>query len=226
MPQLGAADAHAVALSGRALWQLHQQRFFQQAGIHFVRFLALCWPPRPKLMTERSVTVRRGVAEDLEAIVQLQLDLARETENGLELDRARVAAGVGAGLAGGAGALSPRYWVAVSASSGTVVGCVGVSPEWSDWWNCAYWWIISIFVGAGHRRHGVASELLRVLLAASDEDGVQTVNLRVEAENDGARAFYAAAGFATDTSHVVMSRGRKPDGAVVGTLTSSGAEKL
>jgi len=169
-----------------------------------------------------SFVVRRGVAEDLEAIVQLQLDLARETENGLELDRARVAAGVGAGLAGGAGALSPRYWVAVSASSGTVVGCVGVSPEWSDWWNCAYWWIISIFVGAGHRRHGVASELLRVLLAASEEEGVQTVNLRVEAENDGARAFYAAVGFATDTSHVVMSRGRKPDGAVVG--ASSGAE--
>ena len=91
-----------------------------------------------------------------------------------------------------------------------------MSPEWSDWWNTSYWWVISIFVMVDHRRRGVASDMLAALLAAAEAEEVQTVNLRVETENTGAQAFYAAAGFAVDGSHVVMSRGRKPDGGAVG----------
>ena len=163
-----------------------------------------------------AVTIRRGTTADLDGIVELQLALARETENGLELDPARVAAGVSAGLSDGVGALLPRYWVALSVTNGDVVGCVGVSPEWSDWWNAAYWWVISIFVRADDRRRGVASGMLAALLAAAEAEDVQAVNLRVETENTGAHAFYAAAGFAVDGSHIVMSRGRKPDGAAVG----------
>jgi hypothetical protein len=45
---------------------------------------------------------------------------------------------------------------------------------------------------------------------------VQTVNLRVERENEGAQKFYASVGFAVDDSHLVMSRGRKPDGGAIG----------
>ena len=68
----------------------------------------------------------------------------------------------------------------------SVVGCVGVSPEWSDWWNCQYWWIISIFVDSAHRRRGVGSAMIRRVLASASERDVQTVNLRVEASNASA----------------------------------------
>ena len=161
------------------------------------------------------VVVRRGRPADLQSIVQLTCDLAEETENGLKLDPATVTRGVTVGLGEeGEGALQPRYWVATVGDA--VVGFVGVSPEWSDWWATTYWWVISIFVAGTHRRQGVGAVMVQGLLAAADEGRVQTVNLRVEAENEGAQQFYRSVGFAVDGSHLVMSRGRKPDGGAVG----------
>ena len=162
------------------------------------------------------LSVRRATAADCSDIVALNCALARETEAGLELDPERVAAGVGACLRSSATPLSPRFWVAIEEETASVIGCIGVSPEWSDWWNCCYWWIMSVFVDARFRRRGVASLLLEQLLADSAIEDVQTVNLRVERCNVGAQAFYAARGFAVDDSHVVMSRGRRPDGGAVG----------
>ena len=75
----------------------------------------------------------------------------------------------------------------------------------------------SIFVDRNYRRTGVGSALLKGVLVSADQAGVQTVNLRVERENQSAQRLYRNVGFAIDDSHLVMSCGRTPSGAVVGT---------
>ena len=112
--------------------------------------------------------------------------------------------------------LDPKYWVAERASDKKLVGFLAVSPEWSDWWACCYWWVISVFVSAESRRSGIATSLFAALRSDAKAANVQTVNLRVEKENAGAQQFYKRIGFAEDPSHIVMSQGRKPDGKEVG----------
>ena len=169
--------------------------------------------------TEFELSVRPGRRDDLEQLVTLTCDLAEETEHGLQLDRAKVTAGVEAGLPAespedAAGGLQPRYWVAER--DGRLVGFVSVSPEWSDWWACAYWWIMSVFVQPSERRTGVASALFNAMFEDAEREGVQTINLRVERANQHAQSFYAKLGFFVDESHLVMARGRRPDGSVIG----------
>ena len=107
----------------------------------------------PAINAPASVSVRPGRASDLSHLVRLTCDLASETEHGLTLDKAKVTAGVAAGLptAAAAAALAPRYWVAEREDStergdSDLVGFVAISPEWSDWWACTYWWITSVYV--------------------------------------------------------------------------------
>jgi ribosomal protein S18 acetylase RimI-like enzyme len=115
--------------------------------------------------------------------------------------------------------LASKYWVATDGSD-KVIGMVGVSPEWSDWWGVEYWWIISVYVAPSSRRKGVAAKMLRGVLAAAEARGVQTVNLRVEKDNATAQALYRSVGFAVDPSHLVMACGRTPAGDFVGAQTT------
>lgn len=164
--------------------------------------------------------VRRGISSDLEGLIRLTQTLATETENGLVLHEEKLRVGIARGLPAEAEEneeeLSPKYWVAERRSDGRLVGFLAVSPEWSDWWATCYWWVISVFVEADSRRSKVATALFASMEADSAAAGVQTVNLRVESENAGAQQFYKRIGFAEDPSHIVMAKGRKPDGSLIG----------
>ena len=163
-------------------------------------------------------TIRPGLPKDLDTVVNLTCALAEETENGLQLMREKVNVGVSRGLreeAEGAASLRPRYWVAEN-EGGTVVAFVAISPEWSDWWATTYWWVLSVFVDPAARRQGIAKALFHAMQEDADRLGVQTINLRVETANASAQDFYKSCGFVVDDSHLVMSRGSKPDGTAVG----------
>ena len=179
-----------------------------------------------KLQNFNEVHIRPGSSEDLDSIVKLTFALANETEQGLVLDEARTRVGVGAGLIDRAeteprsGRLRPRYWVASIPSGdngcGRVdVGFVASSPEWSDWWGCEYWWITSVYVAPQCRRLGVGKRLFKAVFASADDANVQTVNLRVEKDNESAKRFYEAVGFKIDDSHHVLSKGKRPDGSSI-----------
>lgn len=191
-------------------WHLGlQARAGSPIGVTRARRVAAC--------VDMHVTVRRGCCEDLEQLVSLTCRLAAETENGLQLDRDRVAAGVTAGLhapsSDASSTLQPRYWVAEH--DRRLVGFTSISPEWSDWWACAYWWVMSVYVQPSDRRSGVASALFNAMYEDAEQEGVQTINLRVERANQQAQGFYAKLGFALDESHLVMARGRRPDGSLI-----------
>ena len=187
--------------------------------------------------------VRRARGGDLETIVRFTKALALETEAcslpdaGVRRAARRALARAPPLLGGFGGGLRPRYWLCESAATGAAVGfvltspaAVGdeaeaplpslrfvlTSPETSDWWGGEYWWVSSLFVDRAHRRAGVARALLRAVLADARAEGVQTVNLRVEAANASAQALYRSVGFEIDDSHFVMSCGRTPSGASVG----------
>ncbi len=58
--------------------------------------------------------------------------------------------------------------------------------------------ILRIAVEAGHRRQGVAQELLEQLFAIGNDQGITRWLLEVRSGNQAARAFYEANGFRTD----------------------------
>ena len=107
-----------------------------------------------------------------------------------------------------------RYWVAYDEYN-KVVGVIGVSPEYSDWWGTQYWWIVSLYTAPSYRRQGVARSLLEYVRKVSIEHKVQSLSLRVEVQNVNAQRLYKKVGFAIDNSHYVMTIGRTPGGTSI-----------
>jgi ribosomal protein S18 acetylase RimI-like enzyme len=132
--------------------------------------------------------VRPAEPRDADALVEGNVRMAQETE-GLALDRAVTAAGVRAALADPA---RGRYFV-VEAEA-VVVGQLMITLEWSDWRNGWYWWIQSVWVHPAHRGRGVYRALHEHVVAAARREGVRSVRLYVERENQRARAVYEALG--------------------------------
>ena len=159
--------------------------------------------------------VRSAASSDHGQLVCFTQAIAFETEGGLLLPPADVHRGVAFLLHSSDDGLRPHCWV--WEEDGGVVGMVSTSPEWSDWWGCEYWWVLTIYVAPAYRRRGIARALLAEVVAAAARDNVQTVNLRVERDNSAAQALYRDVGFAVDDSHLVMACGRTPSGKKVGT---------
>ena len=141
---------------------------------------------------------------------QATLQMAFETEN-VKLPVEGVERGVGTAFQNNhKDSLRLRYWVAHHEQK--VVGVIGVSPEYSDWWGAQYWWIVSLYTTPSYRRQGVARSLLEHVRKVSIEHKVQSVSLRVEVQNVNAQRLYKKVGFAIDNSHYVMTVGRTPGG--------------
>jgi ribosomal protein S18 acetylase RimI-like enzyme len=100
-----------------------------------------------------SLQIRPARPGDAETIAGLQVLMARETE-GLELDRETVGRGVRAVLGDPA---QGEYWIAED--EGRVVGCLMVTPEWSDWRDGTVLWVQSLYVLPEARGQGVYRRL-------------------------------------------------------------------
>lgn len=137
------------------------------------------------------VEIRPATLADVPVLADFNRRLARETE-GRELDPARVSAGVAAVLEDPA---KGRYYVAVPATGGGVVGQLMLTGEWSDWRNGCFWWIQSVYVDATHRGRGVFTALYRHVEAlARANPGVCGLRLYVEHHNAPARQAYQKLG--------------------------------
>lgn len=123
--------------------------------------------------------------EDLAAIVEFNLGLARESE-ARELDPQVLASGARAILADpGTG----QYWIATS--EGAPCGQSLVTVEPSDWGGGEYWWLQSVYVAPDYRGRGVFSALWRTITTAARESSrVCALRLYVDRGNSTARAVY------------------------------------
>ena len=169
---------------------------------------------KKKQEVRKGIEIREAEEEDRKSIVAMTLRMAYETEN-VKLPLEGVEKGVGTAFQhdkkeNTTTLLRLRYWVAYENKN--VVGMIGISPEYSDWWGTQYWWIVSLYTIPSHRRQGVASLLLEHVRNMSSHHKVQSLSLRVEVQNEKAQRLYKKVGFVIDKSHHVMTIGRTPGG--------------
>ncbi len=147
---------------------------------------------------QSEITVRPAQEHDLQAIVQFNLQLARETED-LTLDEATVSAGVAAVLDD---PTRGRYLLAFSDNH--PIGQLMQTWEWSDWRNGFLWWLQSVYVDPPYRRQGVFRALWNQLLKQARQDGnVVGIRLYVEEFNRPAQAVYERLGLRLCGYHVM-----------------------
>lgn len=147
-----------------------------------------------------SLRVRAATLADLPVLVDFNAAMALETEDKV-LDPAILGPGIRAVFD------TPehgRYWVAER--DGTVVACLLLTFEWSDWRNGLWWWIQSVYVAPAARRGGVFSALYRnVEAAARATPGVVGLRLYVEQDNRNAQQTYFALGMVDSHYRMLQS---------------------
>lgn len=135
--------------------------------------------------------------EDTETLVKFQLAMAKESE-GTELDFETVREGVKAGIADDSKA---TYLVARN-DNNEVHGSLMLTTEWSDWNNCNYYWIQSVYVRPECRHQGVFKELFDFAKAIAQSEGAGALRLYVDRNNINAQKVYQSLGMRE--SHYLM----------------------
>lgn len=141
--------------------------------------------------------IEKGTPEDTAVITGFQLDMAEESEGTL-LDPETVNKGVHAGLSDPSKGI---YFLAKTAD-GTIAGSLFLTKEWSDWNNCSYWWIQSVYVRPDYRRMGVFSALYSEVRRQAQAEGSTCLRLYVDKTNEKAKECYRAQGM--DECHYLM----------------------
>ena len=135
------------------------------------------------------IEIRKGKLSDVEHIVELQLQMAYETE-GIKLDKEVVTKGVQ-----GVFQQPDRgtYWVAEE--EGRILAVFLAIPEWSDWRNATVLWIHSLYVIPEARKKGVFSKMFRNLKQQVEQSPrLAGLRLYVDKQNKPAQAVYEKLG--------------------------------
>lgn len=136
---------------------------------------------------------------DAGIIAEFNQQMAQETEN-KALDTATINAGVERMITDSS---LGRYLVARE-ETGRIVGCLGITYEWSDWRNGLFWWIQSVYVLPEARENGVFTAMyqqVRDLCQATDN--ACGIRLYVERDNDRAYRTYVRLGM-VETEYRLM----------------------
>ncbi|MBL6690685.1 MAG: GNAT family N-acetyltransferase [Pseudomonadales bacterium] len=145
-------------------------------------------------MTDKlNINVERALPEDAGTIAQFNQAMALETED-KPLDREMIFPGVQALLADDSMGF---YLVAreTTPADETIVGCLAITYEWSDWRNGLFWWIQSVYVPEEHRGKGVFSTMYEHVRTLAKKDPRNCgIRLYVEKDNSRAQRTYAKLG--------------------------------
>jgi L-amino acid N-acyltransferase YncA len=135
------------------------------------------------------IEIRKGKLDDIEHIVELQLQMAHETEE-LKLDRQVVTKGVRGVFQ------QPQrghYWVAEEEDK--ILAVFLCLPEWSDWRNATVLWIHSLYVIPQARKKGVFSKMFRNLKQQVEQSPeLAGLRLYVDKQNKPAQKVYEKLG--------------------------------
>ena len=141
--------------------------------------------------------IEKGSVDDKEIIAGFQIAMADESE-GTILDSRTVLAGVTAGLSDPA---KGTYYIAKT-DDGTIAGSLFLTKEWSDWNNCSYWWIQSVYVRPDYRKMGAFTALYSEVRKLAQADGATCLRLYVDKTNEKAKECYRRQGM--DECHYLM----------------------
>lgn len=140
--------------------------------------------------------IRKGQLQDLDILAQFNAANALESE-GLVLDATAGREGVRAILED---ASKGVYVVAVLGNER--IGSLMVTREWSDWRACWKWWLQSVYVVPAFRGKGVFDSLCKFVEEEARQEGVPSLSLYMEHNNERARKAYLKNSFLE--SHYVM----------------------
>ena len=134
---------------------------------------------------------------DARTIVEFQIDMALESE-GTVLNRETILNGVSEGLSDPA---KGTYYLRRT-ENGQTAGSLFLTKEWSDWNNCNYYWIQSVYVRPESRHQGVFKELFDFAKTIAQSDGAGALRLYVDRYNFSAQKVYQSLGM--HESHYLM----------------------
>ena len=146
--------------------------------------------------TNLNLTITRGKASDIDAIVRFQADMAMESE-GTMLDMDRLTLGVSSAIND-----EQKGIYLVARANDTPIGSLMLTREWSDWNNQWYWWIQSVYVKPEHRKKGVYKAMYATLKDMAQENGVSQIRLYADRTNLSAQQVYQRLGMRE--SHYLM----------------------
>ena len=141
---------------------------------------------------DNPIIIRKATYLDISNIVGFNNAMALETE-GKTLDYITLKQGVSEVLSD---PLKGFYLIAVF--SGTVVGQLMITSEWSDWRNGYFWWIQSVYIKQDHRKLGVYRALNEEVLSLAKNNGnICGIRLYVDRDNTIAQRVYHNLGMST-----------------------------
>ena len=137
------------------------------------------------------IKIRSATPGDVDTLVAFQMAMASETE-GQTLDRGVLRDGIASMFSS-----EEKGFYLVAQADGQVVGGLGITYEWSDWRNSAFWWVQNVYVDSRWRRKGVYTAMhSRVLEMARSRGDVCGIRLYVERTNHVAKKTYEYLGMA------------------------------
>lgn len=145
---------------------------------------------------KNKIEITIGTTADIETIAQFQINMAMESE-GYKLNHEQIVRGVSAVMSD---ANKGTYFVA--RVDGIAVGSLLLTREWSDWNNCWYWWVQSVYVMPQYRGKGIYKAMYAHVKDMAREHGVSQVRLYVDKGNTRAQEVYKKLGM--DECHYLM----------------------
>ncbi len=143
--------------------------------------------------------IRKGEKEDLEIIVSNNIKMAKETEN-KDLDYETVKAGVESALE------DPKkgeYFVIEFREK--IIGQLMITKEWSDWRNCFFLWIQSVYTLPEFRGKGVFTKLFYHIESIAKKEGYCGLRLYVDRSNEKAIKVYNKLGM-RETEYLLFEK--------------------
>jgi GNAT superfamily N-acetyltransferase len=147
--------------------------------------------------------IRKARFEDWERIVDLNLQMAKETEEKI-LDENVVREGIKAVLDN----QLRGFYLLGENDEGTkmIVGQLMITFEWSEWRNSNIWWIQSVYVDKKFRNRNVFSQLFNTVAEmALSEKSVGMLRLYVREDNNSAKQVYESLGM-TKTPYEIYEK--------------------
>ena len=137
---------------------------------------------------KNKIEITIGTTADIETIAQFQINMAMESE-GYKLNQEQIVRGVSAVMSD---ANKGTYFVA--RVDGIAVGSLLLTREWSDWNNCWYWWVQSVYVMPQYREQGIYRTMYSHVKGMAQSENVSQVRLYVDKSNYNAQRVYQKLG--------------------------------
>ena len=137
--------------------------------------------------------IRRATTKDASAIIEHNIQLAKETENE-HLDPLIAKQGVHTLFSH-----PEKGFYLVAEENDTILGQLMITFEWSDWRNKNIWWIQSVYVHKEYRGQGVFTGLYNEIQKQAKKQDIPLLRLYVHRDNKSAQQVYDKKGMIKGT---------------------------